>query len=63
MKPAPINSSDSEAWREGQHDDLVFAVALAAWWASNHTPKPQSERDRWKKLLDEHEDRFARSVV
>jgi hypothetical protein len=20
-------------WREGQHDDLVLAVALAAWWA------------------------------
>jgi hypothetical protein len=22
-----------EAWREGQHDDLVLAVALALWWA------------------------------
>lgn len=22
-----------EAWREGQHDDLVLAVALAAWYA------------------------------
>ncbi len=21
------------AWREGQHDDLVLAVAVAAWWA------------------------------
>jgi hypothetical protein len=20
-------------WREGQHDDLVLAVALATWWA------------------------------
>jgi hypothetical protein len=20
-------------WREGQHDDLVLAVALACWWA------------------------------
>jgi len=26
------------AWREGQHDDLVLATALACWW---------SERDRW----------------
>ena len=26
------------AWREGQHDDLVLATALATWW---------SERDRW----------------
>jgi len=22
-----------EAWREGQHDDLVLAAALALWWA------------------------------
>jgi len=22
-------------WREGQHDDLVLAVALALWWAKN----------------------------
>ncbi|MGA7075349.1 MAG: hypothetical protein WBZ42_02210 [Halobacteriota archaeon] len=22
-----------EAWREGEHDDLVFAVSLACWWA------------------------------
>jgi hypothetical protein len=22
-----------EAWREGQHDDLVLATALATWWA------------------------------
>ena len=22
-----------EAWREGQHDDLVLATALAVWWA------------------------------
>jgi hypothetical protein len=28
-------------WREGQHDDLVLAVALAAWWAENRSlPKP-----------------------
>jgi hypothetical protein len=22
-----------EAWREGEHDDLVFAMCLACWWA------------------------------
>jgi len=22
------------AWREGTHDDLVLAVALACWWVS-----------------------------
>ena len=37
--------TDAVAWREGQHDDLVFAVALAARWASNPTPQPQSKRD------------------
>jgi hypothetical protein len=24
------------AWREGQHDDLVLSVALAAWYAERH---------------------------
>ena len=28
------------AWREGQHDDLVFAVAVASWWAEKNR--------RWK---------------
>jgi len=26
------------AWRESAHDDLVLAVALAAWWAENRPP-------------------------
>ncbi len=26
------------AWREGQHDDLVLALCLAAWWAEKLTP-------------------------
>jgi len=35
-----------EDWREGQHDDLVFAVALAAWLGektlpSLHDPPPR----------------------
>ncbi len=25
-----------EAWREGQHDDLVLSVAMAAWYAEQH---------------------------
>ena len=28
-----------EAWREGDHDDLVFAVSLACWWALKHPKK------------------------
>lgn len=26
-----------EAWREGDHDDLVLSVALAVWWGERHT--------------------------
>lgn len=37
-----------EAWREGDHDDLVLSVAIACWWAeqgrkkmfAHHTGKP-----------------------
>jgi hypothetical protein len=29
-------------WREGQHDDLVLAVALACWWAERHPPAHDS---------------------
>ncbi|HOR01457.1 MAG TPA: hypothetical protein PLJ35_21810 [Anaerolineae bacterium] len=31
------------AWREGQHDDLVLALALACWWAT----RPQGWVARW----------------
>jgi hypothetical protein len=27
-----------EAWREGQHDDLVLSVALACWYGENNQP-------------------------
>jgi hypothetical protein len=38
------------AWRHGQHDDLVLAVALACWWAEGisgrmHTPARLRDRD------------------
>ncbi len=26
------------SWREGSHDDLVLALALACWWADRHPP-------------------------
>ncbi|MHB8736953.1 MAG: hypothetical protein ACYC6M_16740, partial [Terriglobales bacterium] len=29
-------------WREGQHDDLVLAVALACWWAERCPPLDDS---------------------
>lgn len=30
------------AWREGQHDDLLLAVAIPAWWAEQHKPLARS---------------------
>ena len=37
-----IAASDSfEAWREGEHDDLVLAAALAVWGAEHHQKRPQ----------------------
>lgn len=38
-----INSNEHvnyEAWRQGQHDDLVFALALACWRARRSEPQP-----------------------
>lgn len=46
VKIDPKTAHDSyEAWREGVHDDLVLAVALASWYAEKHKkmapiPKP-----------------------
>jgi len=34
VKIDPKTAHDSyAAWREGDHDDLVLSVSLAAWWA------------------------------
>jgi len=35
-----------EAWREGVHDDLVLAVAMACWVAKNIPPVPDGELHR-----------------
>jgi hypothetical protein len=32
-KVPPAGTETLESWREGQHDDLVFAVAMACWYA------------------------------
>ena len=35
----PRTAHDSySAWREGQHDDLVLATALAVWWGERYQP-------------------------
>ena len=35
------------AWREGTHDDLVFAVALACWNAQNMYPNDPAGGEQW----------------
>ena len=35
-KPETATDDTLESWREGPHDDLVLAVAMAAWEGENH---------------------------
>ena len=54
MRPPRIDPNDPEAWREGQFDDLVFAVGLAAWRANHHVPTPDIVRAHWDEVLKNH---------
>ncbi len=63
MRPPRIDPNDPETWREGQFDDLVFAVALAAWRASRHVPTPQIVRDHQNQRLDEFRAETDRWVI
>ena len=38
VKIDPLTAHDSYGNREGQHDDLVFAVAVATWWGLRWQP-------------------------
>jgi hypothetical protein len=42
-------------WREGAHDDLVLAVALACWAAWKTFPNPPQGHDRWWRREDQWE--------
>ena len=35
------------AWREGSHDDQVFAVALACWAGRKRHPRPTGQDAYW----------------
>lgn len=63
LRPATVASNDPEAWRERQHDDLVFAVAVAAWRASRHVPTPGFIDAHWNKKIEEHHAAFAKTIV
>ncbi len=63
MRPPRLDPSDPETWREGQFDDLVFAVALAAWRASRHIPTPQVVRNHRKEVQEKHRKEMIRYIV
>ena len=51
VKIDPLTAHDSYgAWREGQHDDLVLATAVACWYGEQGSPN-----FRWFNLVDEEE--------
>jgi hypothetical protein len=42
------------AWREGQHDDLVLAVALGCWAVKKEYPEDAEGEDRyWRRKVEE----------
>ena len=51
VKMTPAGNATYEAWREGDHDDIVLSVGLAAWWALFSRPQFQS-RNRIEKEED-----------
>jgi hypothetical protein len=47
VKILPSGYEQYGAWREGTHDDLVFAVALACWNHRNMYPKDPAGGEQW----------------
>jgi hypothetical protein len=47
VRVSPAGNEQYAAWREGTHDDLVFAVALAYWSAVKTYPNEPQGNDRW----------------
>ena len=58
VKISPSGHEQFAAWREGTHDDLVFAVALACWNAQNAHPKDPAGEEQW--WTNKHEADMAR---
>jgi len=52
VKVSPSGNEQMAAWREGTHDDLVFAVALACWSARKAFPRPTRDHEKW--WVNEH---------
>jgi hypothetical protein len=47
VRVSPAGNEQYAAWREGTHDDLVFAVALAYWSLEKAYPGEARGDDRW----------------
>ena len=43
MKLPALTDDERLAWREGMHDDLVLAVAIAAWEGEKHRPVTEAD--------------------
>jgi hypothetical protein len=47
VKVTPAGNEQFGAWRQGEHDDLVFAVALACWAAKKRYPGTPTGREAY----------------
>jgi hypothetical protein len=47
VKVSAAGNEQMAAWREGTHDDLVFAVALAIWAVGKAYPSRQAQAAEW----------------
>ena len=64
LKQSTVRSNDPESWRERPDDDLVFAVAIAVWWANRYLPKPPATREREdRKFAKFYEERDRRAAA
>jgi len=63
MRAAAANGNDTDAWREGSNDDLVFAAALATWRAQTDIPPSKAAMAELDKKLEEFNAMMARSIA
>jgi hypothetical protein len=58
VKISPSGHEQYAVWREGTHDDLVFAVAIACWNAQDAYPNHPAGGEQW--WTNKHEADAAR---
>ena len=57
FKLPALARGDIGVWREGVHEDLIIAVAIAAWRVENYTPPNRKATAR--ALEEKRKDRLA----